>query len=105
MTYAYVIDVPMPITEYDTVHQEVGRRAGDRIEGLLVHVARATAQGFQLIEVWESKEQCDRFNNEVVGPVMAERASGQAPPGEPTVEEFQPHGLIVAGVETTTSHS
>jgi hypothetical protein len=97
MTYAYLIDVPMPIEQYDTVHQEVLRRGGDRVEGLLVHFGRATAEGFQVVELWESKEQCDRFNNEVVGPVIAEMAAGQPPMAEPMVQEFQPHGLIVRG--------
>ena len=102
MTYAYVVDVPAPIEVYDTVHAAVERRSGGRADGLLVHLARATASGFQVLEVWESKEQADRFGAEVVGPAMAEAgAAGDGP--QPVPEEFQPHGLTIAGDRTAAA--
>src|SRR4051812_10882551 len=103
MTYAFVLDVPMSAEQYEIVHREVVRRAGDRVDGMLLHLARATATGFQVTEVWKSKPQCDRFNNEVVGPVIAEMTAGEAPAGEPVVQEFQPRGLIIAGTDVAIS--
>jgi hypothetical protein len=46
------------------------------------------------MEVWESKELCDRFGAEILGPVLAELSGGQAPE-VPAPEEFEPRGLVV----------
>ena len=95
MTHGIVMDVPAPIEFYDAVHAEVGRRSGGRADGLLLHIGRPTPGGFQLIEVWESKETCDRFFAEVVRPAFAAVFADHAPPAEPRVEEFEPRGLVV----------
>ena len=95
MTYGFVMDVPAPIELYDALHAEVTRREPGGGRGLLLHVGRATPQGFQVIEVWESQEACERFTAEVVGPALAELSGGQPPPMEPAMEEFEPRGLIV----------
>jgi hypothetical protein len=89
------MDVPAPIEFYDALHAEIRRRSTGGVDGLLVHVGRETRGGFQIIEVWDSKELCDRFNAEVVGPALAHLSGGQGPPQQPTTEEFEPRGLIV----------
>jgi hypothetical protein len=96
MSYGYVMDVPAPIEFYDALHAEINRRSAGRSDGLLLHLGRATGGGFQVLEIWETKEQCDRFNADVVGPALAQLTGGQ-PPGEPAVEEFEPRGLIIPG--------
>ena len=60
-----------------------------------MHVGRETRDGFQVTEVWESKELCDRFNAEIVGPALAELSAGSPRRRSPCVEEFEPRGLIV----------
>jgi len=95
MTYGFVMDVPAPIESYDALHAEIGRRSTGGVDGLLVHVGRETRGGFQVIEVWESKELCDRFNVEVARPALASLSGGQAPPQQPATQEFEPRGLIV----------
>jgi hypothetical protein len=95
VAYGYVMDVPAPIEFYDAMHAEIERRSAGVAEGMLLHVGRATDGGFQVIEIWESKEQCDRFNADVVGPALAQLTGGQPPPAEPTREEFEPRGLII----------
>jgi hypothetical protein len=95
MTHGLVMNVPAPINFYDALHGEVARRSTAGVDGLLLHVGRATDDGFQVLEVWESKEKCDRFFAEVVGPAVASVSGSQAPPGEPVIEEFQPRGLII----------
>ncbi len=94
MTYAFVTDVPAPIEFYDALHAEIGRRTVGDPDGLLVHVGRQTGGGFQIIEVWESKESCERYDAEVVGPAVAHLSGGQAPP-PPERVEFEPRGLVV----------
>jgi len=73
----------------------VGRHSGARIDGLLVHIGRSTGSGFQVIEVWESREHYDRYNREVVGPVMADLAQGQPAPAVPPPVEFDVRGLVI----------
>jgi hypothetical protein len=95
MAYGFVMDVQAPIEFYDAVHAEVGRRSAGGADGLLLHVGRATGDGYHVLEIWESKEKCDRFFAEVVGPAVASVSDGQAPPGDPVMEEFEPRGLII----------
>jgi hypothetical protein len=63
--------------------------------GLLVHIARETADGFQVIEVWESKQQCDEFQDAVLAPIIAQVSGGQAPPREEVTEEFEVQNFFV----------
>jgi hypothetical protein len=95
MTYAFVTDVPAPIELYVALHTEILRRTVGDPEGLLVHLGRETAAGFQIIEIWETKELCERYDAEVVGPVVAHLTDGQAPPREPERVEFEPRGLVL----------
>ena len=95
MTHGLVIKVPAPTEFYDALHTEVGRRSAGKADGLLLHVGRGTDDGFEMVEIWESKEKCDRFFAEVVDPAVASVSGGQAPPDRPVVEEFEPRGLVV----------
>ncbi|WP_116451434.1 hypothetical protein [Blastococcus litoris] len=96
MTYGFVMDVPAPVQFYDVLHAELARRtSGVVVEGLLLHVARQTVAGFQIVEVWESKELCDRYTAELVNPVIAELSGGSPMPMAPAIEEFEPRGLVV----------
>jgi len=95
MAYGFVMDVPAPIEFYDALHAETGRRTTGGVEGMLLHVGRQTRSGFQVIEVWESKALCERFESEILGPAIAQLSGGQPPPMEPVREEFDPRGLIV----------
>jgi len=93
--YGVVTEVPAPVELYDAAHAAVGRRSGAKIDGLLVHIGRPTSSGFQVIEVWESREHFDRYNREVVGPVMADLAQGQPAPVVPPSVEFDVRGLVI----------
>jgi hypothetical protein len=95
MTYGLVFDMAAPIESYDALHAEIGRRSGGRAEGMLLHIGRETPGGFQVTEVWETKEQFDRFNAEVIGPSIAQLPDGTLPAGELVVQDFEPRGLIV----------
>jgi hypothetical protein len=95
VAHGLVMDVPAPIDFYDALHAEIGRRTPDGAGGLLVHVGRETSGGFQVIEIWESKELCDRFYAEIVGPALADLSGGQPPPAQPAMQGFEPRGLII----------
>lgn len=96
MTYGVCIDIAAPIEMYTMMHQQLLSRAGSSIEGLLVHLARPTPTGFQIIEVWSSKDRLDYYNRTLVWPLMAELADWPAtsPPPQ-TEEEFEVSGLVL----------
>ena len=96
MTYGVVVNVSIPVEAYDALHHKLLELTGAEVEGLLAHVGRATDTGFQVIEVWDSKEQSDRYNQEVVWPLAAELSAGQPMP-EQTTEEFGVRGLVIPG--------
>ena len=63
--YGVITTVPAPVAMYDGMHAEMlkmQRRTGTSVDGLLVHVGRATPDGFEVLEVWESKELYDGAN-------------------------------------------
>ena len=100
MTLGLVTDVSAPIEFYDAVHPAtLERMSGTTVDGLLLHLARPTADGFQVIEVWETREDHERGIREVLAPVFAEVLQGQAPPASVTTE-FEVRGLVLprAGV-------
>jgi|SRR6185312_3395874 len=41
------------------------------VEGLLVHAAGQSPQGFRVVDVWESEEACSRFG-EILRPILQE---------------------------------
>jgi hypothetical protein len=96
--YGVVTTVPAPVEMYDGMHAEIHRRVGSAPDGLLVHIGRATTDGFQVLEVWESKEHYDRANTDILFPLMRELAGDQPPPSmELATETFDVRGLIITG--------
>jgi hypothetical protein len=96
--YGVITTVPAPVEMYDAVHAETVKRAGTSVDGLLVHVGRATTGGFQVLEVWESKEHFDRANADILFPLMRELAGDQPLPSiEQTTEAFDVRGIIIPG--------
>jgi hypothetical protein len=94
--YGVITTVPAPVEMYDAMHAEMIKRAGTSIGGLLVHVGRATTDGFQILEVWESKEQYDRANTDIVLPLMRKLAGDQPQPSiQQAAEAFDVHGLVI----------
>jgi hypothetical protein len=94
--YGVITTVPAPVETYDRMHAELIKRAGPSVEGLLVHIGRATTDGFQIVQVWESKERYDRANTDIVFPLMRELAGDQPPPSiEQATEAFDVRGLVI----------
>jgi hypothetical protein len=65
--------IPAPIDVYRAMHKAVlevvDEEGGGR--GLVLHFAFPTEAGFDLTEVWESKEALDAFNRDVFAKAMA----------------------------------
>ena len=94
--YGVITTVPAPVETYDRMHAELIKRAGPSVHGLLVHSGRATTDGFQIVQVWESKEHYDRANTDIVLPLLRELAGDQPVPSiRQATEAFDVHGLVI----------
>ena len=72
-------------------YDQVNEKLPELPEGGRVHIAGMTTDGLRVIEVWDSKEQIDRFMQEGgLGEAMEE---AQIP--EPTITEFEVFNLLV----------
>src|SRR4051812_16962784 len=93
--YGYTVHIPAPIDTYQAMHKAVLEVLEDQGggEGLVLHFAYPTDQGFDLTEVWESKEQLDAFNRDVFAKAMTRAGMRiDGPPPEPI--EFDPAGVV-----------
>lgn len=93
--YGFTMHVPAPIEAYQAIHKAVMEVIGEHGggEGLVLHLAYATDRGFDLTEVWESKEQLDAFNQNVLPKAVA--LAGVPTDGpEPEILEFEPAGVM-----------
>jgi len=93
--YGYTMHVPAPIDAYHAMHKAVMEVADEEggVEGLLLHLAYSTDQGFDLTEVWETKESLDAFNRDVFPKAMA-RAGVPMDGPQPEAVEFVPAGVV-----------
>ena len=88
MTYAVTIDVHAPAADCQALHAQLLQRTGGQVDGLLVHLARPTTDGFQVLEVWDTKASYDHFNDTVIAPLTAQ--AGLAPPAGTSTGAAQP---------------
>jgi hypothetical protein len=80
MAIALLMEFPGATQErYDSVLDRLGMEKGaeDLPQGLIFHVAGPTDKGFQVIDVWESRADFDRFVAQKLGPAI--RATGLVP--------------------------
>jgi hypothetical protein len=93
--YGYTVHIPAPIAVYQAMHRAVLEvvDAEGGVEGLILHLAYPTESGFDLTEVWESKEELDTFNRDVFPKAMTRAGiPTDGPPPEPF--EFTPAAVM-----------
>ena len=91
MAIALVMELPGGTQDnYDRILQNIGMEKGaeDLPRGLIFHVAGPTENGWQVVDVWESREDFDRFFAEKLGPAI--RLSGVVPA---TPKEFAVYNI------------
>lgn len=88
MAWGFIMETPLSAEQYDHVNSQVGPNP----EGLIVHIAAKGANGMRIIDVWESKEDFERFEREQIMP--ASEAMGLDAPSEPPPrDEFEVHNI------------
>ena len=92
--YSFTITVPAPIEAYDRLHHALIEVTGGEVDGMLLHLGRQTEYGYEVTEVWRSKEAFDRFAADTLGPVLADLSGGAAPPPI-MVQPFDLRGLLI----------
>lgn len=98
MVYAWTQDIPIDAEFYGRITDALGDAPMD---GLLMHLCvQNPAGGLRYIDVWESKEQCDRVFEERIHPAVDAAFGGARPPAEATrnlLEVVEVRGAV-AGV-------
>jgi hypothetical protein len=81
------------LAQYDEVIEKMGfTPGGPGAPGGLFHWVAKTEDGLRVVDVWETKEQFERFGEEQIGPITAEVGIN---PGTFTVYEV--HSYLTAG--------
>jgi hypothetical protein len=98
MTYPFVFDIPGPVELYDAAHAELRKLPAD---GMLLHVARPTGDGVQVVEVWTSAGAFQEWMAAYGGPTSGALAAAGVVLPEVTPAPFEPAGLIVPAAGVT----
>jgi hypothetical protein len=82
MAYAFTQDVPIDAAFYKRITDGLGEEPP---RGLIIHIAVERPEGgLRYIDVWDSEDDCDRFAEErlhpVVHPLLGEIFGDQLPP-------------------------
>jgi hypothetical protein len=95
MAVAVVLDFEgATLDQYDQVVERMGLTPGGAgPPGALFHWVAATDGGFRVTDVWETREQFDRFAEESIGPNSA--AAGLDQP--PRIAYHEVHNHFTAG--------
>jgi hypothetical protein len=86
--------------QYEQVNKKMfggkSMEPGDAPSGLVVHTAGPTPDGWYVYDIWESKEDFERFGQEKVGPAVQE-VMGTDMSGSPPPQFFEIANLVKAG--------
>src|ERR1700722_9211894 len=80
--YAFTQDLPITTDVYARIMEGIGTVPPS---GCIVHAVLKIDGGLRYVDIWESREACDRFLDERVHPVLQDafNASGATLPPEP----------------------
>jgi len=94
MAVAIVLDFKgSTLDQYDQVIEKMGLTpGGGGPKGALFHWVTKTDDGFRVVDVWESREQFDKFAEEQIGPYSQEVGMGA-----PDVHYHDVHNHFTAG--------
>jgi hypothetical protein len=85
-----IYDVRGGIELYDAVNQRLGDDSNVKPPGGHVHIAAVGEEGFKVIEVWDSKEDDERYLASGLGQAIQE-VLGEAGIPDPTITDLEVH--------------
>ena len=93
MAIGVILDFPGgTLDQYDQVIQKMGLSLGGPMpDGGISHWVTATDDGFRVTDVWESREQFDKFAEEQIGPYAQEVGI----PGQPQMDFYDVHNYLI----------
>jgi hypothetical protein len=91
-----IYDVKAGIELYEAVNERLGEAGEEKPPGAHVHIAAAGDGGFKVIEVWDSKEDDERYLASGLGQAIQE-VLGEAGVAAPTVTDLEVHRLDWVG--------
>jgi len=93
MAVAIVMDFPgATLDQYDAVIELMGLEPeGPPPEHAIFHFVVGTDDGIRVIDVWETKEQFEKFADEQIGPHTQKAGM----PGAPVVSMHEVHNYLV----------
>ena len=89
MPYACFYDVPGDERMYAQVRAEIGE---EQPKGLILHMVIKREDGLRHFEVWESRQEWERFQQERVAPAVAKMLAAVGvtdPPPRPEAQEME----------------
>jgi hypothetical protein len=79
---------------YDSVNDAMGIGPDESIDGLILHSAGPMEGGWYAYDVWETREDFERFSRDRLAPAV-QQVTGEPMSGEPQYYEIA--NLILAG--------
>lgn len=67
MTYAFTYEVPIDAEVYARIKDGIGT---ERAPGMIAHLAYRTESGLRYVDVWQTKDDWDKFEHERLHPVV-----------------------------------
>jgi hypothetical protein len=96
MLYAFVQDVP---ATWDTYRGVAETLEAEPPEGLVIHVAGPTDEGFRMIGIWDSRDAWDLFREDRLRTIL-ESLAGRSRI-QPTYRELNVAHLVVNSLKET----
>ena len=96
MAWGFIRDIPISREEYDRIDKDMP----DDPKGLILHVAIPVGGQMRIIDVWDSKDQYDRFEREALLPAMGRTGTAPSGGGPLNHDEFQVHKLRGRGAHS-----
>jgi hypothetical protein len=82
------------LDQYDEVIEKMGLTPkGPAPAGAISHFATMTDSGLRVVDVWETREQFEKFAQEQIGPFSAEAGFS----GPPRMQFFEVHNYLTPG--------
>ena len=98
MAILRIQDTPSPDGStdlYDRVSEKMNVQ-GDPPAGMIAHTASVTDDGrILIVDIWESQDAFDRFEEERLAPALREAMGGDPPEGAADVTVHEVHNLVV----------